>query len=97
MADINRRRLLAVVLPGAVVTAAGVTAITTISLSVASSARAETMPPAAPDRMRAPKVGDVKDRAPTDISAWHRRWHRPRRRRVCWWRRGRRVCAWRWV
>ena len=25
---------------------------------------------------------------------WRRR---PRRRWVCWWRRGRRICGWRWV
>ena len=27
---------------------------------------------------------------------WHRH-HRRRRRWVCWWRRGRRHCGWRWV
>jgi hypothetical protein len=26
----------------------------------------------------------------------HHRRHRHRRRWVCWWRRGRRVCGWRW-
>jgi len=31
------------------------------------------------------------------VDPWRRRRRRSRRRWVCWWRRGRRVCDWRWV
>jgi len=94
MAAIDRRRFLGAVLPGAVVAVAGVTAITTAA-NVVSSAPAEAMPVGA-DRLATRKTGDVAESAPRDISAQH--WRRRRRRRwVCWRRRGRRICGWRWV
>lgn len=51
-----------------------------------------------------PKASDRVEKAPDEVVKvqWHgppphRGWRRRRRRWVCWWRRGRRVCAWRWV
>ncbi len=111
MAAIDRRTLLATILPGAVVTAAGVTAITAAGVKLASAADAispRTLPPLTLDEIDALKVGEDAEAAGLEISSqwrrrhWygHRHWHghrRWRRRRwVCWWRRGRRVCGWRY-
>ncbi|RXT54087.1 twin-arginine translocation signal domain-containing protein [Bradyrhizobium betae] len=56
---------------------------------------AEAMP-VAPDPRNAGKRSDLVTEA-----QWGPGWGPPPRRRrrrwVCWWRRGRRVCGWRWV
>jgi hypothetical protein len=107
MAAIDRRTLLATILPGAVATAAGVTAITAAGVNLASAAEAilpDTMPPLTLDKIDALKAGEPAEAAGLEMSSqywrrrryWraHRRWRR--RRWVCWWRRGRRVCGWRY-
>lgn len=111
MAAINRRTLLATILPGAVATAAGVTAITAAGVNLASAADAmppRTLPPLTLDEIDALRAGAPAEAAGLEISSqWRRRhWHghrhwrghrRWRRRRwVCWWHRGRRVCGWRY-
>ena len=81
MAAIDRRRALKIVLVGA--------AASTLGAALASS-EAEAIPL---DRCPA-REGDAF------VAQWHGSpaWGRPRRRRwVCWWRRGRRICEWRWV
>jgi hypothetical protein len=108
MAAINRRTLLASILPGAVATAAGVTALTAAGANLASAADAilpDTMPPLTLDEIDALKVGEGAEAAGLEMSSQHWRWRRRhwygrrrwrRRRWVCWWRRGRRVCGWRY-
>lgn len=54
---------------------------------------AEAMP-VAPDKNLAAKVDDL-DQLVEQVQYWRRR-RRRARRRVCRWRRGRRVCAWVW-
>lgn len=61
-------------------------------IAVCASKDAEAMPLAPVPR----GLGDSSDLV-TQVQ-WGPGWHRPRRRRwVCWWRRGRRICGWRWV
>jgi len=46
----------------------------------------------------APLATDKRLPTRTDNHVTEAQWGRPRRRRwVCWWSRGRRVCGWRWV
>jgi hypothetical protein len=101
MADIDRRKLLATVLPGAVIAAAGATAITTLGLSTAEAV------PLGAGETAAPDACDATESAPTDVSAqywrrqrrryWRRRRRLRRRIRRCWWSGGRRRCGWVWV
>jgi hypothetical protein len=85
MAAIDRRTLLGTLLPGAVA-AAGVA---TVGLAMMPSP-AEAIPLTI-DKINALKDAKVAEDAQVVIVG-------PRRRRrwVCWWRRGRRVCGWRY-
>ena len=94
MTAVDRRTVLRSILPGAVVAVAGVAAI---GLTVNS---AEALP------LAAGKINPLKDLPDESliekaqvviVDPWRRRrrW-RGGRRWVCWWRRGRRVCGWRW-
>lgn len=83
MRQIDRRALTRGILFGAAVVAAGL---------AGPSEMASAMP--------------LDDRNPGALDAWIEKtqvrvgpgWRRPRRRVWrCWWRRGRRVCGWRWV
>jgi hypothetical protein len=94
MAAIDRRSLLRDVLPGAIVTVAGVTAIAGIGLSLAPQNVAEAAP-LTMDKINALRGGEQAEKAQVVIvGPRRRRWRR--RRWVCWWRRGRRVCGWRY-
>ena len=96
MAAIDRRALLRDFLPGAVVTVAGVTAIATVGLSLVPSNPAQAMPLTI-DKINALRGGDLAEKAQVVIvGPGHRRRRRRHRRWVCWWRRGRRVCGWRY-
>jgi hypothetical protein len=86
MAAIDRRTLLRTLLPGAVA-AAGVA---TIGFSMMPSP-AEAIPLTI-DKINALKDKKVAEDAQVVIVGPRRR----RRRWVCWWRRGRRVCGWRY-
>ena len=98
MAAIDRRTLLRNILPGAVVTIAGVA---TIGVAIAPTA-VEAMPLAAGKTI--PLIADDDDllhEAQVVVvgprrGPWRRPWRRRGRRWVCWWSRGRRVCGWRW-
>ena len=90
MAGIDRRTLLRDILPGAVVTAVGVTAMASIGLSLVPPNTAEAL---LVDKLNALKTTDLVEKAQVVVVGPRRR----RRRRVCWWSRGRRVCGWRWV
>lgn len=91
MAAIDRRSLLRDILPGAIVTAAGVTAIAGIGLSLAPQNVAEAAP-LSMDKINAVRAGSPVEKAQVVVVGPRRR----RRRWVCWWRRGRRVCGWRY-
>ena len=94
MAAIDRRTLLRDILPGAVVLAAGVT---TVGFAVMPKV-VEAMPLAI-DKTNALKGHDLAEKAQVVVVGPRRRgWRGGRRGRrwVCWWRRGRRVCGWRW-
>ena len=86
MAAIDRRTLLRTLLPGAVA-AAGVA---TLGLSMMPSP-ADAIPLTI-DKINALKDEKVAEDAQVVIVGPRRR----RRRWVCWWRRGRRVCGWRY-
>jgi len=94
VAAIDRRKLLRDVLPGAVVTIAGVA---TIGLAIAPTA-VEAMPLAAGKTI--PLTADeddlLHDAQVVVVGPRRRPWRRRGRRWVCWWSRGRRVCGWRW-
>jgi hypothetical protein len=92
MTAIDRRTLLRDILPGALVTAAGLTAVAAAGLSVVPSGPAEAMPLTV-DKIKALRTVEVAEKAQVVVVGPRRR----RRRWVCWWRRGRRVCGWRWV
>lgn len=93
MVTIDRRSLLREILPGAVVTAAGVTAIATIGLSLAPQNVAQAAP-LTMDKINALMAGERAEKAQVVVVGPRRRSRR--RRWVCWWRRGRRVCGWRY-
>jgi hypothetical protein len=90
MTAIDRRMLLRDILPGA----AAAAAIATVGVTLIPKATRAV--PLAND-----KTGGVKDRQFAEpaqvVVVGPRRGWRGRRRWVCWWRRGRRVCGWRWV
>jgi hypothetical protein len=90
MAGIDRRTLLRNILPGAVVTAVGVTAIATVGLSLVPPNAAQALPV---DKLNALKTTDLVEKAQVVVVGPRRR----RRRWTCWWYRGRRRCGWRWV
>ncbi len=92
MAAIDRRTLLRDLLPGAVVTVAGVTAIGGIGLSLVPSNAAQAAPITI-DKINALRAGEIADKAQVVVVGPRRR---RRRRWVCWWQRGRRVCGWRY-
>ncbi len=82
MRAIDRRSALMGILRGAAIVAAGV--------AVLPSA-AEAMEIRGSEAL---KTQDFFARAQTVVVAPRRR---RRRRWACWWRRGRRICGWRWV
>jgi hypothetical protein len=89
MTSIDRRTLLRGILRGALVAAAD---------SAVMPCLAQSMPLAA-DKTSAAKTSAMMterlvEKARVVIVNPRRR---RRRRWVCWWRRGRRVCGWRWV
>ena len=99
MSVIDRRTLLRTILPGAAVTAVGVTALASGGARVLIPA-AEAMPLA---------LDKTKPLEPLDVdelfqqAQWgppprrrYRRYRRRVRRWTCWWYRGRRRCGWRW-
>jgi hypothetical protein len=91
MAAIDRRTLLREVLPGAVVVAVGVTTAGFVFMPKVADAV-----PLAMDKANALKVDPFAEKAQFVVGPRRRRWRRGGRRWVCWWRRGRRVCGWRW-
>ena len=87
MTAFDRREVLRVMLGGAAVAAAGLALI-----PVPAESAPLTMSKSLPAAMENPVEEAV-------VVVRRRRWGRRRRVRVrsCWWRRGRRVCRWRWV
>jgi hypothetical protein len=89
MTSIDRRALLRGILRGAVVATAGASIMPSVAKSM----------PLAADKTSAAKTsammteGLVEKAQVVIVNPRRRR----RRRWVCWWRRGRRVCGWRWV
>jgi hypothetical protein len=83
MESIDRRRMLRDVLCGAVAATAG---LALIREGVEAA-------PLALDKGLADKTDDRVEKVQAVIGGPRRR----RRRWVCWWSRGRRVCGWRWV
>jgi hypothetical protein len=94
MVAVDRRSLLRSVLPGAIVTVASVTAIAGIGMSLVPQNTADAAP-LTMDKINALRGGEAVEKAQVVIVG-PRRPRRRRRRWVCWWRRGRRVCAWRY-
>ena len=85
MNEIDRRSVLRDVLGGALVVTAAV------------AAGGLTLSPDEVDALPlATEVPLGTERAQVVVGPRRRRWGR-RRRWVCWWSRGRRVCGWRWV
>lgn len=86
MDAIDRRTLLRSAVGGAVV----------IGLAVTTLPRAAQTAPLALDKDLASKTDELIEKV--QMGPPPPGWRRRRRRRwVCWWRRGRRVCGWRWV
>ena len=81
MTAFDRRNVLRVMLGGAVVATAGLALI---------PVPAESAPLAASRNLFAATENPVEE-AVVVVRRCRRR------RRVCWWRRGRRICRWRWV
>lgn len=99
MTTIDRRIVLKQFLAGAVVTAAGVA---TIGVTFAPEA-AEALPLSGANILKPDNLVQEARVVVVHPRRYHRGWyrggwHRPRRRRRwdCWWRRGRRVCGWRY-
>jgi hypothetical protein len=90
MTAIDRRTLLRKTLPGAVVTVCGVTALATAGSGLLAPNAAMALPV---DKLNARGTTDLLQEAQVVVV---RPYRRRRRRWVCWWRGGRRVCAWRW-
>jgi hypothetical protein len=86
MTAIHRREMLGVLLGGAVVATVG----STLMPGPAGSAPL-TMSKSLPGTTE-----NLVEEAAVVVRR-RRRWGRRRRVRVCWWRRGRRICRWRWV
>jgi hypothetical protein len=84
MPALDRRTLIKNMLPGAVVTAAGVTAWSYVLNPTVAEALS------IPQKKIDAETGvDFVQKAQVVVV------RRPRRRRVCWWHRGRRICRWR--
>ena len=93
MAVMNRRELIQKMLAGAAVVAVAATVMP--DGAVASQlAAGRALPSNATDEF-VQNVWRGHWRGPWR-GHYRRRWRRRRRRWACWWRRGRRVCAWRW-
>jgi hypothetical protein len=85
MATPSRRAFLALAQKAIIAGAVG-------GIAVSATKDAEAMP------IAPVPLGHGDSSAPVTQVQWGPGWHRPRRRRwVCWWRRGRRICGWRWV
>jgi hypothetical protein len=84
MPALDRRTLIKNMLPGAVVTAAGVTAWSYVLNPTV--AEALSIPQ---KKIDAGTGVDFVQKTQVVVV------RRPRRRRVCWWHRGRRICRWR--
>lgn len=93
MNAIDRRTLLRSALGGAVV----------VSLAITTLPRVAKTAPLALDKNLASKTDERVEKAQMGPPPGRRppppppHWRRRRRRWVCWWRRGRRVCGWRWM
>lgn len=87
MQDIDRRNFLRSAMCGAAA-ATAVAAGSTFLMSTAAKATPLTLDKALPGAM-----GGLAQQAQVVVVPPRRR---RRRRWVCWWRRGRRVCGWRW-
>jgi hypothetical protein len=103
MAPIDRRAVLRDFLPGAIVAAAGVAAAGHLGMGLVQATPAEAAPLTI-DQINALRSGEPVEMAQVVVGGPPRRRppparrHRRRRRRwVCWRRRGRRVCGWRWI
>jgi hypothetical protein len=84
MPALDRRTLIKNMLPGAVATAAGVTALSYVLNPTV--AEALSIPQ---KKIDAGTGVDFVQKTQVVVV------RRPRRRRVCWWHRGRRICRWR--
>lgn len=89
MNAVDRRTMLKAALGGVAV----------VGLTMATLPRISEAAPVALGKDIARKTEDLIEKVqmgppPPPPPGWRRR---RRRRWVCWWRRGRRVCAWRWV
>jgi len=83
MTAFDRRSLLTGMLRGA--------AVVTVGIAVMPKAAVSMSLPA--NLTRAIEAEDLVEKAQVVVVGPRRR----RRRWVCWWRRGRRVCGWRWT
>jgi hypothetical protein len=86
MTAIHRRAMLGVILGGA--------ATATMGLAALMPGPAESAPLTMSKSLPAPTENPVEEAV---VVVRHRRhWVGHRRRWVCWWHRGRRICGWRW-
>ncbi len=93
MTAIDRRTVLRQFLAGTVVVAAGVT---TAGVTFAPEP-AEALPLSGANILKPDNlVQEAQFVVVGPRRRYYRRWNRRRRRWVCWWRRGRRVCGWRY-
>jgi hypothetical protein len=83
MTVIDRRNFLALVMGGG---ALAVSALAPMSMAAKAAVSAQSLMP--------PESDPVAENAQVVVVGPRRR--RGRRRWRCWWRRGRRVCGWRW-
>jgi hypothetical protein len=90
MNTIDRRGMMRAILGGAAVATLGATVATVGVVATSSTIEAA---PIALDKTLSDKVNDLVLEAQAVVVGPRRR---RRRRWVCWWRRGRRVCGWRW-
>lgn len=86
---IDRRSMMRSILGGAAVATVGVATAITLAPSPVEAV------PLALDKALPAKTDDLVREAQVVVVNPRRR--RRRRRQVCWWRRGRRICEWRWV
>ncbi len=84
MTEIDRRSVLLGILRGAAVVAIGAAIMPSATQAV----------PLTIEQVATPEALDAMDQV---IVGPHHHRRRRRHRWVCWWRRGRRVCGWRWV
>lgn len=88
MSEIDRRTLIRSIIPGAVITAVGVTALASAGLSLTSTT-AEALPVA---KLNAAGPTNLVEEAQYIVVRGRRRRRRRWYRRRCYWRRGRRYC-----